>query len=166
MKTIEEIKKTPHLLIIRTGVDGGMAQAYLSSTKRNRPAMVVFSNGGGWDHVSVSFSNRCPTWDEMCEIKKLFFYPEEVAWEYHPMESEYVNQHPYCLHIWRYQQPGMVMPPAWMVGVKDGQSFAEVLREATAALGAAESAGKPATGAPDNFIGEEPVERSALREAT
>lgn len=148
MKTIDELKSTSRLLIVQIAQDGIAAEAYLASSKKNAPAKVIASWGGGWDHVSVSFRNRCPTWEEMSEIKRLFFYPEETAWEYHPMESEYVNQHPYCLHIWRYQKPGMVMPPSWMVGMKDGQTFAETLREATAAFGAAESAGKPATEAP------------------
>jgi hypothetical protein len=71
----------------------------------------------------------------MCEIKKIFFHPEEVCVEYHPAESEYVNMHPYCLHIWRYQQPGMPMPPAWMVGVKAGQSARDAVIEAEKALG-------------------------------
>ena len=62
---------------------------------------VIASNGGGWDHVSVSRKNKMPTWDEMCAIKDMFFEPEEVAVQYHPKKSEYVNNHPYCLHLWR-----------------------------------------------------------------
>lgn len=38
---------------------------------------VVASNGGGWEHVSVSPASRnrtiAPTWEEMCEIKRMFF---------------------------------------------------------------------------------------------
>lgn len=30
---------------------------------------VIVSCGGGWDHVSVSFKNRTPTWKEMCAAK-------------------------------------------------------------------------------------------------
>ena len=93
MKSIAEIKTTPRILILREGSDGGWAEAHLASSKKSTPAMVVFSWGDGWDHVSVSFPNRTPTWEEMCEIKRMFFYPEETAWEYHPMESEYVNVH-------------------------------------------------------------------------
>lgn len=37
---------------------------------------VVASNGGGWEHVSVSPANRkrttAPTWEEMCAIKAMF----------------------------------------------------------------------------------------------
>lgn len=134
MKTLTELLAAPRLMIIRAGMDGGVAEAHLASSKKRQPAMVIFSNGGGWDHVSVSFKHRCPTWEEMCEIKSMFFHPEEVCVQYHPSEREYVNNHPYCLHLWRFQQPGMPMPPAWMVGVKNGQMLADVLKEGEAAL--------------------------------
>lgn len=138
MKSMAEIKTTPRLLILREGSDGGWAEAHLASSKKSTPAMVVFSWGYGWDHVSVSFPNRTPTWEEMCEIKSMFFYPEETAWEYHPMESEYVNVHPYCLHLWRLQQPGMPLPPSWMVGAKKGQSPTDARRQGEAELTAME----------------------------
>lgn len=55
----------------------------------------------GWEHVSVSLPGRDPFWAEMCFIKDLFFEPEETVYQLHPKESEYVNVHPHCLHIWR-----------------------------------------------------------------
>ena len=134
MKTLEEIKRTPRLLILREGSDGGWAEAYLASSKKNTPAKVVFSWGGGWAHVSVSFRNRVPTWDEMCEIKRMFFHPEEICVEYHPAESEYVNNMPYCLHIWRPQQEPIPTPPSWMVGSKQGESPAQAIMTALAKL--------------------------------
>lgn len=136
MKSLEEIKKTPRLMVLFAGEDGGMAEAFLLSSKKARPATVVFSWGGGWDHVSVGFRNRTPTWEEMCEVKNMFFHPEEVAWEYHPMDSEYVNNHPYCLHIWRYQQEGIPMPPTWMVGARKGQMLSEAYKEGMQELAA------------------------------
>ena len=72
---------------------------------------VVFSFGGGWDHVSVSLKNRCPTWDEMCVVKDVFFDKEECCIEYHPAEKDYVNFHPYCLHIWKPQNETIPTPP-------------------------------------------------------
>lgn len=152
MKSIQEILKTPRLQIVTTGADGGTGYAHLISSKKPHPAVVVFSNGGGWDHVSVSFSNRTPTWEEMCEIKKLFFYPDEVCVQYHPAENEYVNNHPYCLHIWRIQpRPNPVVipvlqmptPPSWMVGAKKGQTMQQAIKQANAELG--EDAAAPAT---------------------
>lgn len=65
-----------------------------------------------WEHVSVSPRNmkRCPTWEEMCYVKDLFFEDEEECVEYHPKKSEYANMHPYCLHIWR-PSTGIITPP-------------------------------------------------------
>jgi hypothetical protein len=81
---------------------------------------VIASDGGGWDHVSVSTPYRCPTWDEMAKIKELFWSdPEDWAVQYHPPMSRYVNNHSYCLHLWRPTHCGeMPFPPDWMVGNK------------------------------------------------
>jgi hypothetical protein len=38
--------------------------------------------------------------------------------QYHPPESEYVNNHPNCLHLWRPTGCALPMPPSIMVGVK------------------------------------------------
>lgn len=46
-----------------------------------RALFCIASNGRGWEHVSVSPKNqkRCPTWEEMCAVKNLFFEPEETV---------------------------------------------------------------------------------------
>lgn len=64
---------------------------------------VIATTGGGWDHVSVNpwHHTRTPTWDEMCEIKDMFFDEEEECIEYHPKKSEYINLAEHCLHMWR-----------------------------------------------------------------
>lgn len=69
----------------------------------NARLRVIASDGLGWDHVSVSLATRCPTWDEMCAVKSLFFDDEEVVMQLHPAKSQYVNLHPFCLHLWRPQ---------------------------------------------------------------
>lgn len=69
-----------------------------------------------WEHVSVSTAVRCPTWEEMCFIKGLFWDGEDVVMQLHPRESEYVNQHPYCLHLWRPIGVEIPTPPALTVG--------------------------------------------------
>jgi len=38
--------------------------------------------------------------------------------QYHPPRSEYVNNHPFCLHLWRPAGLDLPLPPAWMVGIK------------------------------------------------
>lgn len=64
-----------------------------------------------WDHVSVSLDNRCPTWDEMRLIKDLFWDPSDCVVQFHPAESDYVNIHPFCLHLWRPVLVTMPVPP-------------------------------------------------------
>lgn len=91
-----------------------------------RSFRVVASNGGGWEHVSVSPGNAsrksCPTWEEMCAVKDMFFHPEERVVQYHPPKSEYVNQHPYCLHLWRPTSDNLPFPPAIFVGIGGSNS--------------------------------------------
>lgn len=62
----------------------------------------ICSDGEGWKHVSVSIvdDRRTPRWETMCEVKDLFFGPEDVVIQFHPRRSEYVNAHPGCLHLW------------------------------------------------------------------
>lgn len=66
-----------------------------------RELVVIASDWGKWQHVSVSLSNRCPNWREMCFIKDLFWEEEEECIQFHPKKSEYVDMFPYCLHIWK-----------------------------------------------------------------
>jgi len=83
-----------------------------------KPLYVIASAGEGWDHVSVSRRGRTPNWDEMCQIKALFFKDDETAIQYHPAAEVYVNYHPHCLHLWRPQNQEVPCPPTWMVGPK------------------------------------------------
>lgn len=72
----------------------------------------------GWEHVSVSTRRRTPNWQEMCFAKDLFWSDEECVIQFHPPRSEYVNNHPHCLHLWRHVD-GHKMPPSILVGYKD-----------------------------------------------
>lgn len=69
--------------------------------------------GEPWDHVSVSVRDegRCPTWDEMRQIKDLFFDDDETVVQYHPAKGQYINHHNTCLHLWRPTQSQIPMPP-------------------------------------------------------
>lgn len=71
-----------------------------------------------WEHVSVSLPNRCPMWEEMCRVKNLFWSPETCVVQYHPPESEYVNNAKYCLHLWRWLPGEFPRPPSILVGIK------------------------------------------------
>jgi hypothetical protein len=79
---------------------------------------VVASSGEGWDHVSVSRRNRCPNWPEMEYVRKRFFKDDETVMQLHVPESDHINCHPNCLHLWRPHRVEIPRPPAWMVGPK------------------------------------------------
>jgi hypothetical protein len=88
--------------------------AFILSGPKGVKLFVIASDGGGWEHVSVSPVDlkRCPTWEEMCFVKDAFFEPEETVIQYHPAKSRYVNCHPYTLHIWRPMFEGAIpLPP-------------------------------------------------------
>lgn len=112
MKTLEQIQLNPGIKVINTGGDGG-AFKIRNSTGQN--VFIIASYGGGWDHVSASLDNRCPTWDEMCKIKNMFFNDDEIVLQYHPAKSDYINIHPYCLHLWRPQNEVIICPPKYMI---------------------------------------------------
>ena len=72
----------------------------------------------GWEHVSVSTKNRCPNWPEMCFVKDQFWEPEDCVMQLHPPQSQHINNHPYCLHLWRPIRETIPMPPSIMDGIK------------------------------------------------
>ena len=109
MKTLDELKNNANLLIKTVGYDGGAGEIY----QGGKPfASVIWSDGLGWDHVSISpyKKSHTATWDEMCRLKDMFFHEEETVVQYHPAKSNYVNKMPNCLHLWRPQE-GIAVPP-------------------------------------------------------
>ena len=81
----------------------------------NVTAKVIASDGLGWEHVSVSLPHRPPNWAEMCQIKDIFWDDEDCVIQYHPPKSVYVNNHSYCLHLWRPTAVALPRPPQGMV---------------------------------------------------
>ena len=71
-----------------------------------------------WEHVSVSTQHRCPNWLEMCFVKDLFWDEEESVMQLHPPKSRWINNHPYCLHMWRPTSQEIPLPPDIAVGLK------------------------------------------------
>ena len=80
--------------------------------------LIMASVGEGWEHVSASFSDRCPTWEDMCVIKDIFWHKEETVVQFHPRESDYISYHPYCLHLWKRHGSEWTLPPSILVGPK------------------------------------------------
>lgn len=91
-----------------------------ASLAKRRPLLrVIASDGLGWEHVSVSTATRCPTWEEMCFIKSMFWDAEDTVMQLHPPESRWINNFPYCLHLWRPTEQEIPLPLDIMVGYKE-----------------------------------------------
>lgn len=87
---------------------------------------VIASDGSDWrytgfpdppfEHVSVSLLRRCPTWEEMEYVKRIFWRDDETVIQYHVPRSDHVNRHEFCLHLWKPVGVEIVRPPAQCVG--------------------------------------------------
>lgn len=85
----------------------------------------------GWNHVSVTVKkfaktkgklhdlHRCPTWEEMCFVKKTFWEESDVVLQFHPDKGAYINNHPYCLHLWSKDDLGIQTPPGYLIGIPE-----------------------------------------------
>lgn len=85
-------------------------------THATRYLKIIVTSGEGWDHVSVSLLDRCPTWEEMDKVKRAFFLDTETVMQLHVAAKAHINVHQYCLHLWRPHTGSIPLPPAIMVG--------------------------------------------------
>lgn len=127
MKSLEEIKCNSALSNFVMGVDGGKADIFVNNWR----GTVIWSDGAGWDHVSVSANSKkiIPSWNDMCYVKDIFFRDNEAVIQIHPKKEDYVNNVNNCLHLWRCRYREMVLPPSCLVGVRDGVTRAEYIKE-------------------------------------
>lgn len=78
-----------------------------------------------WHHLSVSKPNKLPTWEELNRVKVAFFGPDREAIQVLAKESDHVNLHPYCLHLWaeveQFHRPcGCHDANPWSCGIEAG----------------------------------------------
>jgi hypothetical protein len=114
----------PEKFRLRTGHTGtnesfGNNGAFVVNLAHGQRVFVIASDGGGWEHVSVSRRDRAPTWDEMCQVKALFWDADDCVMQLHPPQADYVNNHSRCLHLWRPVGVDLPRPPDWMVGYRE-----------------------------------------------
>jgi len=130
----EAARNTTHPQLGSTSADGNNGAFYLESPEPGWRLALICSDGTGappfavWEHVSVhafrsgtrEFSGaktRTPTWKEMAYVKDLCWDAEDVVMQLHPRKSEYVNNHPHVLHLWRPVDVEIPTPPSIFVGV-------------------------------------------------
>ena len=71
-----------------------------------------------WEHVSVSLGARCPTWEEMDYVKQIFWRDDETVMQLHVPRDCHINNHAYCLHLWKPINVPIPRPETVLVGVK------------------------------------------------
>jgi hypothetical protein len=99
MRTIEEVKHNKAIMVKETWT-GGFA-GFINLSTGIRASVVAGWNEGGWEHVSIRlYARRLPKWEEMCEVKEIFWDDEEEVAQFHPRKSKYVNITE-ALHLWR-----------------------------------------------------------------
>ena len=130
MKDIEEIKKTSGMVIKKEGPDGFGGTVFPVEYKKGKVKIVkdidkalhfIFSWGCGFEHLSVSTPIKCPTWEQMCKMKEIFWKDDEVCMQLHPKKEDYVNAMQYCLHIWKPINKEIPTPPSIMIGFRKGK---------------------------------------------
>jgi hypothetical protein len=128
------LKKGPMASDFTYGRNGAFV---FPSNIAGRNLVVIASDGKDWDaagldgipweHVSVHcFQGKrqfTPTWKEMCFVKDTFWESDDVVIQFHPRESDYVNNHANTLHLWRPVGVEIPTPPAITVGVKEMGTF-------------------------------------------
>lgn len=124
MKKTEDIKNNGYVKIIKDGKDGFGGTFYDKKSRCN--LNFIMSWGAGFEHCSVSMPTRCPSWEQMCAIKDAFWNDDEVCMQLHPAKKNYVNNHPYCLHIWKPINEKIPLPPTILVGLKDNYTSEEI----------------------------------------
>lgn len=137
MKDINEIKKETGLRIKKENKNG-FGGIYYSKIiynngkpKLENPLNFLFSWACGFEHLSVSTPTRCPTWEEMCIMKDLFWKDDEVCMQLHPAKEDYIDNMKYCLHIWKPINQEIPKPPSIMVGLRPNklsEDFVELLK--------------------------------------
>jgi hypothetical protein len=130
----ERDRVVDHPLLGSTAADGNNGAFDLASPAPGWRLAIVCSDGTEprvpegleWEHVSVhayretekARQMRCPSWAEMCFVKGLYWDDEDVVVQYHPKRSEYVNNHPAVLHLWRHRTIAYPQPPSSLVGIR------------------------------------------------
>lgn len=77
---------------------------------------IMFSNGMGWEHASVSRVSKMPSYDDLTWVKQILWGANATVMQLFVPFDEHVNRHPYCLHLWRPLEDEIPRPPNVMVG--------------------------------------------------
>lgn len=121
MRNKYEILNDRRVLKVYKDVDNGIISKLkleVRSNKASDKCLVQLTCINNWEHLSVSHSNKIPSWLCMEEMKEMFFEDDEECFQFHPKMDNYINNNEYTLHIWRRKDGKMETPPHILVGFR------------------------------------------------
>ena len=62
-------------------------------------SVLTYPDGKRWIHVSCARKTRIPDWDDLKHVKEIIL-GDRFAVQIFPPKDEYVNLHPFCLHLY------------------------------------------------------------------
>lgn len=101
MKTLDDITKSERVFNVdRMGL---LNIGFIKLTDAGTCTVIWSEDENGWEHVSISPKKRfkLPTWNDMSQVKDIFFNENEEVLQLHPKKSEYVDVKDNCLHLWK-----------------------------------------------------------------
>ncbi len=123
MKDIQIILQDKRIAQVLRNVnnDKAIQLKLMLNTQYDKQSCVKFTKAMGWEHLSVSFDDMLPDWNYMQEMKEMFWKDDEECFQLHPKKEDYINNHNYCLHIWRPLEQQIPIPPTILVGFRPGK---------------------------------------------
>lgn len=121
MKKFEEILKDQRILKVYKNIETEQVSKLkmeVRSIKQSDKALISLTKIENWEHLSVSFKNKIPSWECMQEMKELCFEDDEECFQIHPKADNYINNDEYTLHIWRPKEGMKQIPPSILVGFR------------------------------------------------
>lgn len=84
-----------------------------AATWRTKDGMGVLAShdptpNGTLLHISISYADRDPSWDDLKAVRAAFFPTDADVMMVLPAAADYVNLHQHCFHLWQ-------TPSAWQV---------------------------------------------------
>lgn len=109
------IKLPPGWHVIQEGLDG---RAWRNNKKRLTViASTAFEQDKReWLHISVVHDSRIPSYQDLCYVKRHFAGPERKCIQLFVPESEHVNIHPRCLHLFSCLDEDILPDFTWGTG--------------------------------------------------
>ena len=111
MRPLDQISRNPRLKKTKNHYFSNL-RTYEMRTHSGVVLCMAGLNEDGWEHVSVSPKGSkdereqpCPTWEQMCEVKRACWRDDESVVQFHPTEDNYLHglvfEDTNILHLWR-----------------------------------------------------------------